>query len=181
MEENNQGQETQTEAKYKFNPILIVGLIVVVVVIVVGFLLFGRQQATTPTTPTSQQRQTTQQVPATPGSDVEETVVKEDGDVMEEEGAVMEAREIVVDGDEFSLSPASISVKAGEKIKLTFNNVGAFPHNFTVLGLGVATETIGAGQSDTIEFTVEEGGTYTTFCSVGNHRAQGMEGTLLAE
>lgn len=163
------------------NKNLMIGVVVVIVLVIGGFLVFGRQQNALYPTTTSTQDQTTQQVPATPGSDVEETVVKEDGDVEEEGGAMMEAREIVVEGDEFSLSPVSISVKAGEKIKLTFNNVGTFPHNFTVLGLGVATETIGAGQSDTIEFTVEEGGTYTTFCSVGNHRAQGMEGTLLVE
>ena len=159
------------------NKNMMIGLIVAVVILGGGYLLLSRgagYQTPTTTTPT-------QQVPAATDSDVEETVVKEDGDAMEEEGAMMEAREIVVEGSEFSFSPASISVKSGEKVKLTFNNVGNFPHNFTLEGLGVATKTIGAGQSDSIEFTVEEGGTYATFCSVGNHRAQGMEGTLDVE
>ncbi|MCH7641490.1 cupredoxin domain-containing protein [Patescibacteria group bacterium] len=154
------------------NKNLLIGL-AVLVVLGGGYLLLSRgagYQAPTTTTPT-------QQAPEATESAEEE----EEGEAMEEEGAMMEAREIVVEGDEFSFSPASISVKVGEKVKLTFNNVGGFPHNFTVQGLGVATKTIGAGETDTIEFTVEEGGTYATFCSVGNHRAQGMEGSLEVE
>ena len=161
------------------------GLLIAVVVVLLavgGYFLLSRGVGYQAPTTTSTQDQTTQQVPAVTGSGVEETVVKEDGDAMEEEeGAMMEAREIVVEGDEFSFSPSSITVNAGEKVKLTFNNTGNFPHNFTVQGLGVATKTIGAGQSDTIEFTVDEGGTLTFFCSVGNHKAQGMEGTLTVE
>lgn len=116
----------------------------------------------------------TQSVPAPGTTGVEETVVVPGGEAME-------VREIVIDGDEFSFSPSSIALRAGEKVKLIFNNVGSFPHNFTIEGLGVATKTIGGGKSDTIEFTVEESGTYVTFCSVGNHQAQGMEGNLTAE
>lgn len=116
----------------------------------------------------------TQSVPAPGTTGVEETVVAP-------EGEAVGAREIVVKGDEFSFSPSSIALRAGEKVKLTFNNVGSFSHNFTIEGLGVATKTIGGGKSDTIEFAVEESGTYATFCSVGNHRTQGMEGDLTAE
>ncbi len=160
---------------------LIIALVVVAIVVVGGAALFGGNLTSTETaTPTPQQ--TTQQVPADIGSDVEEKVVEENGDAMEEDGdAMVEAREIIVDGEEFSFSPARISVKEGEKVKLTFNNVGSFPHNLKVEGLNIGTSTIGGGESETIEFTVEEGGTYSTFCSVANHRAQGMEGVLTAE
>ena len=147
------------------NKNLLIGL-AVLVVLGGGYLLLSRgagYQTPETATPTRQEPQATE-------------LAKE-----EEEGEVTEAREIVVEGSEFSFSPSSITVNAGEKVKLTFNNVGSFPHNLTVEGLGIATKTIGGGQSDTIEFTVEEGGTYTTFCSVGNHRAQGMEGTLEVE
>ena len=145
------------------NKNLLIGL--AVVVLVGGYFLLSRGGGyqTPTTTPTQQAPRATEPV------------------TEEREGEAMEAREIVVEGSEFSFSPSSITVNAGEKVKLTFNNVGNFPHNFTVQGLGVATRTIGAGQSDTVEFTVEESGTLTFFCSVGNHRAQGMEGTLAVE
>ena len=115
-----------------------------------------------------------QSVPTQSTQKVEETVVVP-------EGEATRSREIVVNGDEFSFSPASFTLTAGEKIKLTFNNVGNSSHNFTIEDLGVATKTIGGGKSDTVEFTVEESGTYVTFCSVGNHQEQGMEGDLVVE
>jgi len=169
-------EDTQSETKPKPSQknLLIPIVIVVIVLAVGGYLLLSRGGG--------YRAPTTQPVPAPGTTGVEETVVvPENGDATEEEGAVTEAREIVVEGSEFSFSPSSITVNAGEKVKLTFNNVGNFPHNFTVEGLGVATRTIGAGQSDTIEFTVEESGTLTFFCSVSNHRSLGMEGTLEVE
>ena len=142
----------------------LIGIGVLVAVVLTAFLLMrgGSYQAPT------------QSVPAPGTTGVEEMVVAP-------EGGATEAREIVVEGDEFSFSPSSLTFREGEKIELTFNNVGSLPHNFTIEGLGVATKTIGGGKSDTIEFTVEESGTYATFCSVANHRAQGMEGDLTAE
>lgn len=174
MEENTKEQqpvETKPGAKSKFDPKLIAGLVLIIVAVIGAFFLFrGQGQAPSPVQTTQ-----TQKVPATPGSDVEGMVVSEEG------GAKETVREIVVEGDEFSFSPASISVKAGENIKLTFNNAGSTPHNLKVEGLGIGTSTIGGGESETIEFTAEEDGTYATFCSVGNHRALGMEGTLVIE
>lgn len=91
---------------------------------------------------------------------------------------VREGREIEVSADEYSFSPGAISVKKGEKIRLTFKNTGKLPHNYTIDELGVATKTIGGGQTETIEFTAEKSGTFTYYCGVGNHRSLGMEGKL---
>ena len=122
----------------------------------------------------------TQAVPAPGFSDVDEMIVVEQGNV-QDEGGTMEIGEIVVEGDDYSFSPARFSVSAGESVKLTLNNVGRFPHNLIVEGLGIATRTIPGGASDTIEFSVEEAGTYTIYCGIGNHRALGMTGVLTIE
>ena len=87
-------------------------------------------------------------------------------------------REVTVSGTEFSFNPASITVSIGERGKVNFKNEGAAPHNFTIAELGVSTETIGGGQTDTIEFTVPSSGTLTFFCAVSGHRKRGMEGNL---
>jgi hypothetical protein len=39
-------------------------------------------------------------------------------------------------------------------------------------------EQVGAGASDVVEFTADKAGTFEYYCSVGNHRAMGMKGTL---
>jgi len=115
-------------------------------------------------------------VPAPGFSGVDEMIVNEDG------GEIVAIREvIIVEGDDYSFSPARFSVSAGESIKLTLNNVGRFPHNLIVEGLGITTKTIGGGTSDTIEFTVDQAGTYSIYCGVANHRALGMTGELTIE
>ncbi|MEK6953163.1 MAG: cupredoxin domain-containing protein, partial [Nanoarchaeota archaeon] len=69
---------------------------------------------------------------------------------------IVEARKIVVEGDEFKFTPTSITVKKGEKIMLTFKNVGKFPHNLKVDELGISTKTINGGEEDSIEFVSEK-------------------------
>ena len=89
-----------------------------------------------------------------------------------------EVREITVEGDEYSFSPGSLSVLAGEKIRLTFKNTGNLPHDFAIDELGVTTETIAGGKTDVVEFTASQSGTFTFYCSIAGHRQLGMEGEL---
>lgn len=94
---------------------------------------------------------------------------------------VAKATEISVSGTEFSFSPASISVKAGEKVKIIFKNNGRAPHNLILEGLGIGTKTISGGQTDAVEFTAPSSGTYNFFCSIPGHQANGMAGVLKVE
>lgn len=97
------------------------------------------------------------------------------------QGFVSEIKEINVVGTEFSFNPASISVKPGERVKITFQNSGRTPHNLVIEGLDMATKTIGGGQTDVIGFIAPASGTYNFFCSIPGHRASGMEGSLKIE
>lgn len=90
-------------------------------------------------------------------------------------------KELTVSGAEFSFDPASITVSAGESVRITFKNNGRAPHNLVIEGLGVSTKTIGGGQADTTEFIAPSAGTYAFICSVPGHRASGMEGSLIVE
>lgn len=98
-----------------------------------------------------------------------------------EEGAAETIKEITIIGTEFSFSPSSITVKAGEKVKITFQNKGSASHNLVIEGLGVSAKTIGSGKEDIIEFTAPASGTYAIFCSIPGHKAAGMEGSLIIE
>lgn len=135
-------------------------VIVIVVLLGVGYFLFTQTQKQPMTTPSTETALPAETPTATSGAQASEV------------------REITVDGDEFKFTPASLSLMAGEKVRLTFNNKGKFPHNLTIDELGVATKTIKPGETDGIEFTVSKTGNFEMYCSVGNHRAQGMEGTV---
>jgi len=94
-----------------------------------------------------------------------------------------------------------MTVKVGESVQLTINNVGALEHDFVIEQIDAATKVIqdsgsekhhahGAaenydlhvsaqvGETSMIEFTVNEPGTYQFFCSVPGHKDAGMVGEL---
>lgn len=98
-----------------------------------------------------------------------------------EEGVTIISREFVVEGKEYSFSPSSVSVNAGERVRVTFKNTGGAVHNFVIQDLGVGTRTISPGQTDTVEFTAPSSGTYTFICSVPGHAIGGMLGDLLVK
>ena len=94
--------------------------------------------------------------------------------ILAEEGV----REIEVIATEYTFSPSTLSLTKGQKVILTFKNMGRMPHDFVMDELGIRTKTIQGGQSETVEFTPSEEGTFAFYCSVSNHRLLGMEGSL---
>lgn len=89
-------------------------------------------------------------------------------------------KDITVTGSNFKFEPSTITVKKGQKVKITFTNAGGM-HDFVIDEFNVKTKMIQTGQSDTVEFTPDKTGTFQYYCSVGNHRAMGMQGTLTVE
>lgn len=86
-------------------------------------------------------------------------------------------KEFTINGSNFKFEPAVMSVNKGDKVKITFKNDGGF-HDFTLDEFGVQTKQLAAGASETVEFTANKVGDFEYYCSVGNHRAMGMKGTL---
>ena len=75
---------------------------------------------------------------------------------------------------EFGYTLSATEVEAGT-IQFVLVNDGGMAHDLVLEdGTGGATSVIGAGETDDFTVTLEPG-TYTLYCSVGNHRAQGME------
>jgi plastocyanin len=80
-------------------------------------------------------------------------------------------------GGAISWEPGSLSASSGS-VTIKLVNESDIPHAVEVEGNGVEEESETITGSDT-ELTVDlEPGEYTYYCPVGNHRAQGMEGTL---
>lgn len=125
---------------------------------------------------------TMQNKPATLANDQQNTTESfSDGEVKPVGGDLVQIEEIVVSGDEYSFSPATINLKKGTTYRVTFKNTGQAPHNYTVLGLGISTATINPGESVSVQVKSDKTGTFNAVCSVGNHEELGMVGKVMVE
>jgi plastocyanin len=80
-------------------------------------------------------------------------------------------------GGAISWQPGSLSAAAGS-VTIKLVNESDTPHAVEVEGNGVEEETDTVTGGD-VELTVDlKPGEYTYYCPVGQHRQQGMEGTL---
>jgi len=109
------------------------------------------------------------------GGDDEEPAATQDG------GGGGEAITLTADpGGAISWEPGELSAPAGS-VSIELVNDSSVPHAVEVEGNGVEEESetvTGANTTLTVDL---EAGEYTFYCPVGNHRAQGMEGTLTVE
>jgi uncharacterized cupredoxin-like copper-binding protein len=106
---------------------------------------------------------------------------------------------VTLNAADFSFSPATIDVVAGQPVKIVVQNTGVQIHDFTIRAIPLGGAAHGSGASDehahtagdsavhvaaavgatsTIEFTPTESGTYEFECSVAGHKDAGMVGTL---
>jgi len=100
---------------------------------------------------------------------------------------------VTIVGNKMDFSPSKFSADAGDEITITFENEGRLPHNIGVLKNGssvadfgeddliVLSETIQAGESVDVSFTIDNPGEYTFVCNIPGHARAGMTGTLVIE
>jgi plastocyanin len=115
---------------------------------------------------------------------VKDEAMEADGEAMEEGGDAMMKKEVeadyILEMGMFYYEPALIEAEAGEIVTVKLTNAEGF-HDFVIDELDVQSEQINEGDETMVTFTIPEdasGETYEFYCSVGNHRAQGMVGTL---
>ena len=82
-----------------------------------------------------------------------------------------------VTGSNFAFAPSAMTVKKGDNVVITFKNGDGF-HDFVIDELNVRTAQIQDGAQETVTFVADKAGTFEYYCSVGQHRAMGMKGTL---
>ncbi len=84
-------------------------------------------------------------------------------------------------GDEqYAFSPKDLSAKAG-KVTITMDNPAGDKAPHAVAIEGDASGNIAQPGSESTVSVDLEPGTYTFYCPVGDHREEGMEGTLTVE
>lgn len=84
---------------------------------------------------------------------------------------------------DFGYDVERLEAPAGSVVDLTFSNDDANPltnHDWYLEALGAQTPTLAPGESETVRFSVDlEPGEYPFWCTIGNHRDQGMEGVFV--
>ena len=88
------------------------------------------------------------------------------------------AKIFTVTGDNYAYDVKEIKVKKGDVVKVTFKNSEGF-HDFIIDELAVNSGKIEAGKETTITFVADKVGSFEYYCSVGQHRANGMWGKLI--
>jgi len=85
-----------------------------------------------------------------------------------------------VSGANYRYDPKTITVQKGDKVRIIFQPQD-MQHDWDITELGIDSPVTVVGETSEIEFTADEAGEFEYFCSVGNHRANGMVGTLIVE
>ncbi len=95
--------------------------------------------------------------------------------------------------NEFSFTPNSWTVNAGQQVTVNLKNSGTVTHDFTIMKTPIsgsftdadkaneiwASPMVAAGQSQTATFTAPTTpGTYQVVCTESGHFEAGMQGTL---
>lgn len=103
-------------------------------------------------------------------------------DTIRDSGEGIEPLNITMDAGEFFFAPNTITARPGQMVTVTLtNNEGMMPHDFVIDELDVASQEIMKGDETVVSFTIPEssaGQEYEFYCSIGDHRANGMVGTL---
>jgi nitrosocyanin len=158
---------------------LIVIVAIVLVIIAGGAYFLTKNSSTTlpaatPTPTQAMQMQMTETPMASPSESMTMTGTPA------ATGTTGSVKEVTVTGSNYKFAPATITVKKGDTVKITFKNSDGF-HDFVIDEFNVHTKTIPAGQTDTVQFVANKAGTYEYYCSVANHRQMGMVGKLIVQ
>jgi plastocyanin len=153
-------------------------VIAAIVIIIAGVWLFrGKTDTVTTGTDTTQGTAGTTSSP-TPTTGTPSTTPTSSGATG---GTTVPAPTTVnVTGGEFYFQPSTITVKKGQTVTIHFTNVSG-SHNWVIDAFNARTPVIGAGKTADVTFIASKTGSFEYYCSVGNHRAMGMKGTLIVQ
>lgn len=163
------------------NKMIIIG--VIAAVLLGGFVYMNVSQSSVPATVS----ETKNEIKSPPGVSNTKSMVGDEkpataGSLIDKGENMTEGNTVSVtlEAKSFSFSQKEIRVKKGNKVKITLVNKDGF-HDWTIDGFNAKTKQIPVGQTDSIEFIADKTGTFEYYCSVGQHRANGMVGKLIVE
>lgn len=149
----------------------IIGIVVVLVVLIGGFMLFQNMQNSNTQTPTPSSTDQSNQATTEPNTD---------SSMASSAATTGTVKDVTITGSNFKFSPSTITVNKGDTVKVTFANSGGM-HNVMFDDFSAGSKTIQSGATDSFQFVADKTGTFQYYCSVGNHKAMGMVGTLTVQ
>lgn len=102
------------------------------------------------------------------------------GSVQSGQAGFSQGSPFTVNGGNYYFKPNIIKVKQGDQVTIKFINDNGM-HNFIIDEFNVGTQIIKGGAEETISFIADKKGSFEYYCSVGQHRQNGMKGTLIVE
>ena len=87
---------------------------------------------------------------------------------------------IEISGKEFSFTPNTFTLKAGQPQKIVLKNTGTIEHDLTVSDVGFKL-AVEAAKSGDKTLTIDKPGTYKVICTVAGHESAGMKGEITVE
>ena len=90
------------------------------------------------------------------------------------------AKVFALSGKNFSFDKTEIKVKKGDKVTINFTSADGF-HDVVIDEFSAKTERVRTGGTSSMTFVADKTGTFEYYCSVGQHRMNGMVGKLIVE
>jgi plastocyanin len=122
--------------------------------------------------------QDTQNTGETPGNDAGMEFPTIDGSTSVSVDATAEV--FNVNGSNHNFDLKEMRVRQGDTVTVHFTSAGGF-HDWVVDEFNARTARVRDGGSASVTFVADQKGTFEYYCSVGDHRARGMVGTLIVE
>ncbi|MEX0896240.1 MAG: cupredoxin domain-containing protein [Patescibacteria group bacterium] len=169
---------------------LLLGVLVIILLVAAAGWWYVNQQSTTEPVVVEQEAVPTEtpMMEATPMPEFDEAVAPpatgatETGQATESADADTEAevRTITIEAGSYYYEPAEIRVQQGETVRLELTS-SDMVHNLIIDELDISIPMTNAGETNSVEFTADQPGTYTYFCGVDGHREAGQIGQLIIE
>ena len=107
------------------------------------------------------------------------------GEVINDGSGNDDVKTFVITGDHLrffidGVENPEIRVKQGDRVKIEFESTEGF-HDWGIDEFNASTEKVNPGKPTSVEFVADKKGTFEYYCSVGQHRANGMAGKFIVE
>ncbi|OGG03657.1 hypothetical protein A2W14_04040 [Candidatus Gottesmanbacteria bacterium RBG_16_37_8] len=160
----------------------LIGFIVVLLVAVGGYNLIKGSQTKVPsqTEVNEEQTETLEDESLIDSQEEEAEDAKESDEENEATQEDADVKTFNLDAINFSYNIKEIRVKKGTRVKINLVRKQGF-HDLVIDEFNARTKQLGEGSEDSVEFVADKTGTFEYYCSVGQHRQQGMVGKLIVE